>query len=86
MHDHLETTKITMSEFAQILSRNLKLPVVDRTDLAGAFNFTLRWNPDNADVSGGELTNAAKRTSFRWRIACVRFKSPFLATDYRVLL
>lgn len=47
MHDHLEATKITMGEFAEILSRNLNLPVVDRTGLTGAFNFTLYWNPGN---------------------------------------
>jgi uncharacterized protein (TIGR03435 family) len=51
MHDHLEATKVTMSELAEIISRNLNLPVVDRTGLDGAFNFTLRWNPnDDANV------------------------------------
>jgi uncharacterized protein (TIGR03435 family) len=49
VHDHLEATKLTMSEFAEILSRNLNLPVIDRTGLNGAFNFTLRWNPDVAE-------------------------------------
>lgn len=42
MHDHLEAMKITMGEFAKILSRDLKLPVVDRTGLTGEYNFTLR--------------------------------------------
>jgi uncharacterized protein (TIGR03435 family) len=50
MHDHLDATKITMGEFAEIMSRNLDLPVMDRTGLAGAFNFTLRWNPNDANV------------------------------------
>jgi uncharacterized protein (TIGR03435 family) len=50
MHDHLEATKITIGEFAEILSRNLNLPVVDRTGLAGAFNFTLHWNPTYASA------------------------------------
>lgn len=51
MHDHLEATKVTMGELAEIISRNLNLPVVDRTGLDGAFNFNLRWNPnDDADV------------------------------------
>jgi uncharacterized protein (TIGR03435 family) len=49
MHDHLEATKLTMGEFAEILSRNLNLPVIDRTGLTGAFNLTLRWNPDVTD-------------------------------------
>ena len=50
MHDHLEATKITMGEFAEIMSRNLNLLVVDRTGLAGAFDFTLHWNPNDASV------------------------------------
>ncbi len=49
MHDHLEATKMTMGEFAGILTRNLNLPVVDRTGLTGAFSFTLRWNTEEAD-------------------------------------
>ena len=35
-HEHLDATSITMADFAEILSRNLKLPVVDRTGLTGA--------------------------------------------------
>jgi uncharacterized protein (TIGR03435 family) len=61
MHDHLEATKITMSELAEILSRNLNLPVADHTGLAGAFNFTLRWNPDNADSLARDEAAAALR-------------------------
>jgi uncharacterized protein (TIGR03435 family) len=45
MHDHLDAIKMTMSEFVEIMSRNLNLPVVNNTGLTGAFNFTLRWNP-----------------------------------------
>jgi uncharacterized protein (TIGR03435 family) len=45
-HERLDATSITMADFAEILSRNLKLPVVDRTGLTGAFNFTLRWKVD----------------------------------------
>jgi uncharacterized protein (TIGR03435 family) len=50
MHDHLEATKITMGELAEIMSRNLNLQVVDRTGLSGTFNFTLRWNANDANV------------------------------------
>jgi len=45
-HERLDATAITMDEFAEILSRNLKLLVADRTGLTGAFNFTLRWKVD----------------------------------------
>lgn len=50
LHDHLDATKITMGELAEILSRNLNVQVEDRTGLAGAFDFTLRWNPNDANV------------------------------------
>lgn len=49
VHDHLDATAITMADFAGILSRDLKLPVVDGTGLAGAYSFTLRWDPEVAD-------------------------------------
>jgi uncharacterized protein (TIGR03435 family) len=45
-HERLDATNMTIADFAEILSRDLKLPVVDRTGLAGAFNFTLRWKVD----------------------------------------
>ena len=38
-----------MDRLTEVLSRDLKLPVVDRTALAGRFTFTLRWNPDVTD-------------------------------------
>jgi uncharacterized protein (TIGR03435 family) len=62
MHDHLEATKITMSEFAEILSRNMNLPVVDRTGLSGAFTFALRWNPEVADNIQRDDAAAALRS------------------------
>jgi uncharacterized protein (TIGR03435 family) len=39
-----------MGELAEVLSRNLNLPVEDRTGLAGEFDFTLRWNPNDENV------------------------------------
>jgi len=44
-HDHLDAT-VTMAQLAEILTRDLRLPVKDRTGLSGAFKFTLHWNPD----------------------------------------
>jgi uncharacterized protein (TIGR03435 family) len=61
MYDHLEATKITMAEFAEIISRDLDLPVVDGTALAGSFNFTLHWNRNDASVSEREEGLAIRR-------------------------
>lgn len=69
MHDHLEAAKMTMGEFAEILSRNLNLPVVDRTGLTGAFNFTLRWNPDEADALPRDEAVARLRSEVSAEIA-----------------
>jgi len=48
-HDRIQATEISMDRFTEVLSRDLKLPVVDRTGLAGRFTFTLRWNPEVTD-------------------------------------
>jgi len=69
MHDHLEAKKITMGEFAEILSRNLNLPVLNRTGLTGAFSFTLHWNPDDAGALQHEDAAAALRSEMSAAIA-----------------
>ena len=69
MHDHIEATKITMGGFAGILARSLNLPVVDGTGLTGAFNFTLRWNPDNADALERDEAAAALESEMSTAIA-----------------
>jgi uncharacterized protein (TIGR03435 family) len=70
-HGHMEATSVSMSMFAGVLSRQLGLPVVDRTGLSGAFNFKLVWNPDSpltlelgtsaASDAGVELFNAIQQ-------------------------
>jgi uncharacterized protein (TIGR03435 family) len=45
-HGRLEATAVTMDTLAEMLSRDTGMTVVDRTGLAGAFTFTLTWNPD----------------------------------------
>ncbi len=38
----------TMDRFAEILSRQIDLPVVNHTGLEGVFNLKLQWTPENA--------------------------------------
>lgn len=45
-HGRLDATAVSMRTLAEILSRNTAVPVVDRTGLSGAFDFTLSWDPD----------------------------------------
>jgi uncharacterized protein (TIGR03435 family) len=53
-HGDLEAPSITMRIFTEILSRDLNLPVVDRTGLKGAFKFTLRWNADRPRIADAD--------------------------------
>lgn len=44
----LEARNTSMDLFAKVLTRQMDLPVVNRTGLDGAFNFKLQWTPENA--------------------------------------
>lgn len=46
-HGAIDASMITMTRFAEVLSRATELPVVDRTGLKGAFNLKLRWRPES---------------------------------------
>ena len=37
-----------MDRFAEVLSRQMDLPVVNRTGLEGVFNLKLEWTPESA--------------------------------------
>jgi uncharacterized protein (TIGR03435 family) len=58
----LDAKCLTMGQFAEITSRNLKLPVVDHTGLTGAFTFTLQWNPDADNVANDDDAAAYLRS------------------------
>jgi uncharacterized protein (TIGR03435 family) len=68
-HSRLDATGLSMSKLVEILSRDLKLPVVDRTGLKGAYNFTLRWNPDSAGAIEPDDAAAALRLEMSTAIA-----------------
>jgi uncharacterized protein (TIGR03435 family) len=68
-HGHLEATGVTMREFVEILSRDLSLPVVDRTGLTGAYNFTLRWNADRPRIADSDDAAADRRFEMSTAIA-----------------
>jgi uncharacterized protein (TIGR03435 family) len=44
----IEAKSITMDRFAEVLSRQMDLPVVNRTGLEGVFNLTLQWTPESS--------------------------------------
>jgi uncharacterized protein (TIGR03435 family) len=45
---NLVVTNTTMDRFAEILSRQMDLPVVNQTGLEGVFNLKLKWTPESA--------------------------------------
>jgi len=42
----LEAQRISMDKLTEILSRQLGVPVVDKTDAKGVYTFTLEWTPE----------------------------------------
>jgi uncharacterized protein (TIGR03435 family) len=64
-HGVLEAPNITMNQLAEILSHDLRIEVVDRTGLKGAFNFTVRWNAD-PPATGDRIDAAAE---LKWQIS-----------------
>jgi uncharacterized protein (TIGR03435 family) len=47
----LDARNTTMEHLAEILSRQMDLPVVNRTGLDGVFNLKLQWTPESARSS-----------------------------------
>jgi uncharacterized protein (TIGR03435 family) len=46
-HGRLNARNTTMDHFAEVLSRGMDLPVVNRTGLDGVFHLKLEWTPEN---------------------------------------
>jgi len=45
-HNQIDSRNMTMDRLAEILSRQMSLPVVNRTGIEGAFDLKLQWTPD----------------------------------------
>ncbi len=58
----IHSTHLTMPEFAEILSRRLGHPVLDRTGLAGAYRVTLEWAAENKATKPGKTGKAEPDT------------------------
>jgi uncharacterized protein (TIGR03435 family) len=89
-HGRLEATAVTISTLAEILSRDTRMTVVDRTGLAGAFTFTLVWNPDapqdlgpdDAAAFGREALSNAMQQQLGLRLKPQRMPVEMLVIDH----
>lgn len=52
----IDATAVTIKRFAEVLSRQMDLPVFDQTGLEGKFNLRLKWFPEsNRPVKPGQF-------------------------------
>ena len=58
----LEAHAISMQKLADLLARMIGVPVSDATGLAGVFNFTLEWSPDELQKAPPAEDAAAANT------------------------
>jgi uncharacterized protein (TIGR03435 family) len=64
---HLTGSRLTLDVIATVLSRQVERDVVDRTGLAGKYDFKLDWTPDSGpcrDTQSGAAIDAAVHPSF----------------------
>src|SRR5713226_7175389 len=59
----IRSTRLTMPQFAEILSRRLGYPVLDMTGLAGAYRVTLEWAAENKATKPGKAGKAEPDTN-----------------------
>jgi len=55
----IDARAITMDRLAEVLSRQMDLPVVNRTGLAGSFDLKLEWTPDSGRPAKSSMDEAA---------------------------
>jgi uncharacterized protein (TIGR03435 family) len=58
--DQLISQAFTMNRLAQILSKQLGIHVIDKTGLAGKYDLTLQWAPDESPGGGPSIFTAVQ--------------------------
>lgn len=78
----IEAKNITMRRFAEVLSRQTDLPVVDHTGLEGAFNLKLEWARDSAKADTGPSIFAALQEQLGLRLESRKMPIEILVIDH----
>jgi uncharacterized protein (TIGR03435 family) len=78
----IEAKRMRMPRLAQMLSRYADRPVIDRTELTGAYDFTLEWAPEtaSAEAAGASLFTSV-REQLGLRLEAVRDQVEVLAIE-----
>ena len=61
---HIVARNASMDRFAEILSRQMDRPVVNRTGLDGVFNINLQWTPDSRSARPDDIAANQPPTIF----------------------
>jgi uncharacterized protein (TIGR03435 family) len=78
----IDARAITMSRFAEVLSRQMDLPVVDNTGLKGAFNLKLEWAPQNEKTNSGPSVFTALQEQLGLRLESRKMPIEVLVIDH----
>jgi uncharacterized protein (TIGR03435 family) len=81
----IEAANSTMDRFAEVVSRQVDLPVVNHTGLEGAFNFKLQWAPPNAKDSDGPSIFTALQEQLGLRLRSQKTPVEVLVIDHAEL-
>jgi uncharacterized protein (TIGR03435 family) len=68
----LNWSHLPMHTLAILLARQLKLLVLDSTNVSGFYDVNLQWTPDDADVAGVDIFSALRKVGLNLE----RLKSP----------
>ena len=71
-----------MDRFAEVLSRQMDLPVVNHTGLDGVFNFKLQWTPENAKTAEGVSVFTAIQEQLGLRLRSQKTPVEVLVIDH----
>ncbi|MBV8728220.1 MAG: TIGR03435 family protein [Acidobacteriia bacterium] len=80
-HSRIEAKGITMKRLAEVLSRQMDLPVVDQTGIEGSFDLTLEWAPDGA-ADGGPSIYTAFQEQLGLRLSSRKMPVEMLVIDH----
>jgi uncharacterized protein (TIGR03435 family) len=70
-----------MKRFAEVLAREIDLPVVDQTGLAGVFNFKLQWTRDTAKMPDRPTIYTAVQEQLGLRLRSQKMPLEILVID-----